>query len=1012
MAELSLLGSDTDQVRLLLKSPAYQISTANSLSSENITIQVSGIPNDSTPGQPRLPRLSRLVAIPVGVDVTLAYRSPDSQAVPGKYRLPVAGQPQPLAEELTPGTFQPDASLDYASIDSPGSFYPAVPVQISDEAWLRGQRLVRVDFYPIQYAAGGSLRWHPVLEVTLSFTPRADVQPDAAPGFQAFSPLDELAEGLVINPESARRWRDLNWQTTAPIPLGRSASTSDFDETRYKISINEDGLYQVTGAELAAAGLDISQVNPQDFSLTNQGSAVAILIQDIDGNDAEADGLFGATDRVVFYGEKFRGDRMAERYAAEDDLWAAMPTGWQPHMSPEMFEKYSDTNVYWLDVDGPAGLRMAEANGIPVGNYLIPGVFPATVHAEQDVRWYTLHQSDEDTWFWERFAVNSTTIPTTKNYSFELPGIAFTGGPAVLSGELYSDTESIYANPDHHIELSINGVSVFVGEWDGIGRYPFSVEFDPVLLLDGSNNITLSALLISGGSADRLFVDWFEIAYARRFVAQSDQLFFHYDKWGNPWQYQIDGFTSAQVGVFDITNPLTPVVISARPWSGAANQFGIEFQSQHLQSGRYLVTASPLISAQEVASYTFKNLHATTSGADYLIISPAEFTEAAQTLADYRSAQGLRSKVVNLEDVINEFNDGIYHSLAIKSFLAYTVANWVPAPSYVVLVGSGHWNFFGRPGPDPINPYLTTTIYMPPHLVWVDPWQGEVDSASALAAVVGNDILPDLAIGRIPVESAQELLAVIQKIIAYEDQQGSIGRDRLLFIADNQPDLAGEFMDLSEQVISASIPGYQQVDRVYLNDFIQNGLCNSGVSCPLATQALLDEFNHQPIEFVNYTGHASRNYWADELLLKTNSEPDKINDPQFNDLANLNNAGNYPILLSLTCLDGYWIYPSLRFPSLAVNLLRKASGGVAAAYSPTGLGLAHGHDVLNKAFYDSLYIHGAKELGAAVAFSKLKLYETGQNFDLIYTYTIFGDPALRLAPSRVFIPVLPYQVNP
>ncbi|HWQ84155.1 MAG TPA: C25 family cysteine peptidase, partial [Anaerolineales bacterium] len=686
-----------------------------------------------------------------------------------------------------------------------------------------------------------------------------------------------------------------------------------------------------------------------------------------------------------------------------------------PHMAAAMFEKYTDQNVYWLDIDGPAGLRMAEISGFPIGNNVIPGIFTARVHAEEDNLWRTLHQSDEDTWFWERFSATSTTLPAVRTYPISLSGVAPGGGPAILSGELHVDTESPGISPDHHIELLINGVSILIAEWDGKGRYAFSAEFSPGLLVDGENQLTLKAYSVPGGSGDTYFFDWFEITYPRLFSAQADQLTFHYSEMGTAFHYQIDGFTSAQIGVLDISNPLEPVVLTTLAGSQQGSAYRVDFQSQHPQTGRYLVTANPLRSPLQVSSYTFKNLHASTLGADYLIIAHSQFLDAAQDLADYRSSQGLRSRVIDLEDILNEFNAGIYHSLAIKSFLAYTLANWAaPAPSYVVLVGSGHWNFFGRPGPT--NNYSDAPIYMPPHLVWVDPWQGEVDSASALAAVVGNDVLPDLAIGRIPVDSAEELSAVIQKIISYEAQPGSTDSDRLLFIADNQPDDAGYFRDISEEVISTSIPADQVIDRVNLNDFlnqVDGKTCTPvpfGRDCPEATQAILDAFNHLPVEFVNYTGHATANYWADEELLRTTSEPDRINDPAYNDLALLDNPNYLPVLVSMTCLDGYWIYPSPRTPSLAVNLLRKAGGGVSAAYSPTGLGLANGHDILNKSFFDSIYVHDIRELGAAVEYSKLKLFETGQNFDLIYTYTIFGDPALRLTtplPSRLYFPLLP-----
>lgn len=1015
-AELKLVETSDHLVRLVLSTPSYTISPLDNKTSDAVEIIIPGISNDETPTELHLPRLSRLVAIPPGVDVQLSYNSPEMHELRGKYHLLIGGGPQALVEELTPGYSLPDEVFTPPE-DVKIGIQPSEPVRISSDAWQRSQRVVRVDLFPFQYdPVQSTLIWHPILDVTLTFIPNRAVQrlPDSAELFP--SSLDHLTENAVINPQSARLWQDPFWQSLAEIPLARSLSTTNYDESRYKISVNEDGLYEVTGEDLLAAGLDLQQIDPQDFSISNQGVPFAFLVMDVDGNNGEVDGIFDLTDRIVFYGEKFRGERMAERYASEDDLWAMMPTGWQPHMSAEMFEKYTDKNVYWLDVNGPAGLRMDVVNGIPTGAHLILTQSRAKTRLEQDNRWYTVHRTDEDSWFWEVVSVNTTTPGTTRMYPFDLPTATESATPAVLLGEIYADTESLTSTPDHHIELAINGNSIYVAEWDGIGRLSMNVEFDQSYLIPGTNQLTLTSSLLTGRSSDSLFIDWFEIAYAHQLQAQADQLFFEYPESGTVRQYRIGGFSSANIAVLDITNPLEPIVVEIQPGIQQGSTYQAEFIAQHPQTARYLVTSTSLEKPLAIEQYSFKNLHASTFGADYIIIAHPNFVSTAQALADYRSAQGLRTMVVDIEDIINEFNDGIYHSLAIKSFLAYTMVNWIPpAPSYVVLVGSGHWNFYYRPGPT--NNYSTAEIYMPPHLAWVDPWQGEVDSAAALAMVVGNDLLPDLAIGRIPVDSSEELATVISKIIAYEDQDNYVRPDRLLFVADNQPDLAGNFANISDDVIDASVPAYQNIDRVYLNDFLDQAgedACEPGMICPQATQAILDHINNTELDFINYTGHGSINYWAQELLLRTTSLPDYINDPSWNDLVLMNNGDNLPVLLSMTCLDGYWIYPSQRYPSLAVNLLRKTGGGIVAAYSPTGLGLAHGHDVLNKAFFDSLYKIGVKELGAAVQFSKLKLFETGQNFDLIYTYTIFGDPALRLKTTSggVFIPYVSNQVIP
>ena len=108
---------------------------------------------------------------------------------------------------------------------------------------------------------------------------------------------------------------------------------------------------------------------------------------------------------------------------------------------------------------------------------------------------------------------------------------------------------------------------------------------------------------------------------------------------------------------------------------------------------------------------------------------------------------------------------------------------------------------------------------MPPNLVWVDPWQGEVDSSSLLAAVAGDDVLPDLAIGRLPVNSAEEMNIVVSKTLAYEQAAPQDWQRRLMFVADNTPDSAGDFVGLSEQAINNYAPKSYAIDRIYENNF-------------------------------------------------------------------------------------------------------------------------------------------------------------------------------------------------
>ncbi len=130
---------------------------------------------------------------------------------------------------------------------------------------------------------------------------------------------------------------------------------------------------------------------------------------------------------------------------------------------------------------------------------------------------------------------------------------------------------------------------------------------------------------------------------------------------------------------------------------------------------------------------------------------------------------------------------------------------------------------------------------------------------------------------------------------------------------------------------------------------------------------------------------ASLNRWAHEKIF--------INE----DIPWLDNGDHLPVILSMTCLDGYWIHPDVR-PSLMVEMVTTPDKGAAAAFAATGLGVATGHDYLQRGFFASLFDDGVWTLGAAAQNSKINLFtnSSGFNNDLIHTFTVFGDPALQI----------------
>jgi hypothetical protein len=108
----------------------------------------------------------------------------------------------------------------------------------------------------------------------------------------------------------------------------------------------------------------------------------------------------------------------------------------------------------------------------------------------------------------------------------------------------------------------------------------------------------------------------------------------------------------------------------------------------------------------------------------------------------------------------------------------------------------------------------------------------------------------------------------------------------------------------------------------------------------------------------------------------------------------------------MDCLDGYWLYPGTT--GLVEELLRAENKGIVSSFSPTGLGVATGHDALHSGFYQAVFEDNVRVLGPATMAGKLALYATGKNYDLLHTFSIFGDPALemKIPASPVYLPII------
>jgi len=983
MSPVRLIQSNASDVVLYFNTPDYVISSDSLSGGDFKRISIPDFETTTESGKPQLPKISVLIGIPPKADIKLTVLNDEVELLTGQFQLIPAPKPGSLSEDLQPGRwiYEPDR-MAYASDKE----YPSSPVILSPDAWVRDQRIVRVVFYPFQYIPlQGKLFLHHKLRVRVDFLNPGNEISSALPlnntetNGQSDS-FDALLEGMLINGETARTWRQL-----PPLEDSQNSSAnpaSGITGPLYKIIVDHDGLYKMTPDDLRTAGMDVGQIDPTTFHLSSEGQDVAIYVA------GEADQEFNNGDYIAFYGQKFNGERLAQQYADENINWVTytqqLTTGvyvpWHPAFNATMAEKYTDKNVYWLTVGGTPGPRMAKTDASPVGSSApVPSSYLTTVHAEQSMRWLTWHFTGEDTWFWD---IVQDWI--THSYTTTLTALATEAYSATVRGEVVATNTNDSNSPDHHTRFTLNTRVTPLSDalWDGKSRFKFESQIPQSALVEGVNQ--LQFVNINSPSSvlyPYMGFDWFEIDYNRRFQAENNKILFPGEA-GGARKYRIGGFMSLDIQIYEVTSPLTPTQIVSPSVSGSG-PYTVTFAVTPTLGAQYFAVGSTAVQTPEISIYSPADLSSSANGADYIFITHPDFITTAQVLADYRSSQGLRTRVINIDDIINEFNNGIYHPIAIKNFLAYAFYHWQPpAPSYVLLVGDGTWNFkqfnTGR--------YGSETIYMPPNLGWVDPWQGEVDATNLLATIVGNDPIPDLFIGRLPVNSAVELDAVINKIIDYEQTPNQDWQRNFTFVADNVPDPAGDFEASAEYLISNYVkPGFT-ANRIYVSDYCPP--TNPPTPCPAAKAAITSTLNTTGTLLMTYIGHGAVQNWSKEQIFTNN------------DIPLLNNSDQLPLIFSLTCMDGYWIGPhgpiSVLGPSLIEEIVRADAKGAVSAFAPGGLGVSTGHDSLARGFYKSIFEDGNWILGPATLSARLSLFASGSNFDLINTYNIIGDPALRL----------------
>jgi hypothetical protein len=368
--------------------------------------------------------------------------------------------------------------------------------------------------------------------------------------------------------------------------------------------------------------------------------------------------------------------------------------------------------------------------------------------------------------------------------------------------------------------LLLNGMRLSDVNWTGYGLHNPLLTVPAGLLVVGANVISVTDATATNSA---VLVDHLVLTMTQSARAGGDALTLRAASAGD-WRFQASGFTDAAVRVFDITAPDNPVQLTgvsvAAPCPCTA-QFSD--QSDSLRT-YYLLAPAARRTPAAIARASGRDIRASAAGADYLIIAHPSLLAAVAPLAAHRAAQGLRVATVSVQDVYDAFSGGVVDPQALHDFLAHTYEHWpAPAPSYVLLVGDGHYDPKGQCLAAGCSGNLVTapgTNLIPPYLRMVDPWIGETAADNLLVTFGAPNSLPDMAIGRLPTVTVAETEQMVAKILAYEQSPPpGAWRSSLTFVTDNAfqttgaVDPAGNFWALSDAIVERSRAGAVCADK-------------------------------------------------------------------------------------------------------------------------------------------------------------------------------------------------------
>ena len=942
---LQLLEQTADGFVLLLDLPAYKLTPAAGGPGTGDRISIPhGFDTVDEAGLPHLPFASAAIAVPAGATVDIDILDADVLEYD--------------AVRLDPRTAAND------SAGAPHAPYSVPLTEVEELGLLRGVRTAALRVYPFQYdAARRQLTVYERLRIAVRFRgggesgrsadKRSADKRSASSGSSA-SPVENILFSALLNPGHIPDAR-------TPMPAYKPLATAEWYDPAapwVKLFVDSDALHRIDADWLAARQVDVDAIDPRSFRLFLLGEEQFVHVA------GQEDGRFDAGDHLLFSG----------RYRRVD--------GDEPGTERDFESIYGKRNTYWLTWGGEAGQRFVQKSGAPDNRYPQSDWHWATAHFEKDAHFQQFPEApdnDRDHWFWKVDPIRGNEVETP--------------GSAIFVDELqtpyledeYTATVRVALHgltPGHHTALKLNNQEFEDSEWEGQVEQVFENEILSSYLRDGINRLTVLAFASPTKGRDVSLFNWFAIDYRKRYTAWLGYLAF--DELAlTGRRISVTNFTDSHIELLDVASGTRFVdlqidsVLVDDVVDTVFVRYIATFEDEPSASASYVIGDSSFITTPLGLLDTASQLRSTNHRADYLIITDSIFSSAAERLAEHRRASGLEVEIATTDEIYDEFSFGLMKREAIREFIRYAYRNWETPPVYVLLLGDATYDYRKIRKGDGKKSFVPTLYYHARD-------RGHSPNDYHYALLDGDeDTLPDLAVGRLAVESAEQAEWTVDRIVSYDEgPEPGDWRSRALYVANFQE--KNIFSDPSDSLAAR-----------YTEPF---GLSSVKVYNPdhspvpnLTGRRFLDALNAGALT-VNFAGHGSAGNMQFVFALQF---------PDWDYLSHVRNGRRLPFFTALSCLNGMFVNPTV--DGLAEVFTTMQDGGAIAFVSATAISRVLENDSLSNYLYDHFFRQGNLQFGPTLNASKVSVLAAHSSYTAsVLTMQLFGDPAQELA-----LPLMP-----